>query len=257
MLVNFKASETAALGTFNLHFELGDENESSTKANYKIEDCVVNEVSMDFDIDGIATLTWTGFGKIITESSTVTATITEAVDSDSNMIRNRLTQLDIVGAETYDITLTGGNISMSNNITFLTPEVLGQVNQPMGHVVGTRSVSGSFTAYLNNNSDDDSTAKLFKTVVADTSTVTNVHNLRFNIGGKPAGTFNVNGTFYTGSTGAGFPSLIVSMPRCHLEVPTHSIEDVISIEANFHALPSDIDPGNSTADYEAVVMYSS
>ena len=29
MLVNFKASETAALGTFNLHFELGDENEST------------------------------------------------------------------------------------------------------------------------------------------------------------------------------------------------------------------------------------
>ena len=31
------------------------------------------------------------------------------------------------------------------------------------------------------------------------------------------------------------------MPQCHLEVPTHAIDDVISLETNFHALPSAID----------------
>jgi hypothetical protein len=31
------------------------------------------------------------------------------------------------------------------------------------------------------------------------------------------------------------------MPQCHLEVPSHSIEEVISMETNFHALPSDFD----------------
>jgi hypothetical protein len=34
------------------------------------------------------------------------------------------------------------------------------------------------------------------------------------------------------------------MPQCHLEVPTHSIEEVISMETNFHALPSDFDSTN-------------
>ena len=31
------------------------------------------------------------------------------------------------------------------------------------------------------------------------------------------------------------------MDRCHLEVPTHSIDDVVSLETNFHALPSNIE----------------
>ena len=34
------------------------------------------------------------------------------------------------------------------------------------------------------------------------------------------------------------------MPTCHLEIPTHSIEDVISVETNFNALPSTIDGTN-------------
>jgi len=31
------------------------------------------------------------------------------------------------------------------------------------------------------------------------------------------------------------------MPNCHVEIPTHSFEDVISLETNFHALPSNVD----------------
>ena len=52
-------------------------------------------------------------------------------------------------ASSYSLTLTGGNVTISNNMTFLTPETLGVVNQPLGHVTGTRSVSGNFTCYLN------------------------------------------------------------------------------------------------------------
>jgi hypothetical protein len=31
------------------------------------------------------------------------------------------------------------------------------------------------------------------------------------------------------------------MPTCHLEVPTHSIDDLISLETSFHALPTSVD----------------
>ena len=37
------------------------------------------------------------------------------------------------------------------------------------------------------------------------------------------------------------------MPSCHLEVPTHSIEDVISLEVNFHALGTDIDSADEVS----------
>ena len=202
---------------------------SGTKTTYKIDGCVVNEASIDFDIDGIATINWSGFGKIITEDTAPTATITEGAGATdtSNFIRNRLTSLAATttmgGAHpaTYNLVLTGGNVTISNNITFLTPETLGVVNQPLGHVTGTRSVSGNFTCYL--NAEDDSSAELFENIIEDTTKITNDFTLLFKIGGTLT------------------PRVELNMAQCHLEVPTHSIDDVISIETNFHALPSTID----------------
>ena len=92
MEVNWTASEVAALGTFDLYFEMG--GATSYQLTYKIEGCVVNSASIDFDIDGIATINWSGLGKIITESSANKPTvnlITEGTTTTSNFIRNRLT----------------------------------------------------------------------------------------------------------------------------------------------------------------------
>ena len=244
---DFDDSNASTLGTFDLFFVLGATSDSddnfTTGANltvYKIAGCVSNEVSIDFDIDGIATLNWSGFGKIITEEASFNASSvldrsTGATDT-GNFIRNRLTSLEIASSlsgspVTYTLTLTGGNITFSNNITFLTPETLGIVNQPLGHVTGTRAISGNFTCYLDtaaNKSRD-----LFEHLIESKTTVTNSFDMAFNIGGGTA------------------PKLVVDIPTAHLEVPTHSIDDVISVEANFHALPSTIDGTN-----EATVIYT-
>ena len=244
-IVDWTASEVAALGTFDLYFEMGGAS-SGTNLTYKIEGCVVNSASIDFDIDGIATINWGGMGKIITESGadapTATKLISEGTTTTSNFIRNRLTSLTATGAgsglfnASYDLVLTGGNITMENNITFLTPETLGVVNQPLGNVTGTRSVSGNFTCYLNN--DTGKSAELFEDIIESTSVITNDFDLTFNIGG--------------GSS----PKVAVQMPNCHLEVPTHSMDDIISLDVNFHALPASIDPGSSAANYEVKVTYT-
>lgn len=226
LAITFANSNKTSLGTANIYFVIGSTGETNTV--YKIENCCVNEASTDFDIDGIATINWSGFGSKITEvTSAPTATVTEgtlATDT-SNFIRNRLTELSASSSSTgmsatYALTLTGGNITISNNMTFLTPETLGVVNEPLGHVTGTRTISGNFTCYL--NSASNSSMDLFENLIENTSTVTNIFNLQFNIGG-----------------GSG-PRLQMAMPACHLEVPTHSIDDVISVEANFHALGTDI-----------------
>lgn len=221
----FTNSNKTTLGTADIFFVMGGAT-TGTKTTYKIEGCVVNEASIDFDIDGIATINWSGFGKIITEDTAPTATVYEAITNTSNFIRNRLTDLEISstspGSVTYDLVLTGGNITISNNITFLTPETLGVVNQPLGHVTGTRSVGGNFTCYL--NAESNSSADLFENIIEGTTTITNNFDLVFNIGG-----------------GSGTPRVEMSMTSCHLEVPAHSIDDVISLETNFHALPSTID----------------
>ena len=223
--ITFTNSNKTSLGTADFFFVMGGAG-SGTKTTYKIEGCVVNEASIDFDIDGIATINWSGFGKIITEDTAPTATVFEGTGASDtgNFIRNRLTSLTISSTSptstTYDLVLTGGNVTIANNITFLTPETLGVVNQPLGHVTGTRSVSGNFTCYL--NAEANSSADLFENIIEGTTTITNDFDLLFKVGGTAT------------------PRVELAMTDCHLEVPTHNIEDVISLETNFHALPSSI-----------------
>ena len=229
--LTFTKSNNVALDTFDLFFEMGSGKTSPTI--YKIADCVVNEVSIDFDIDGIATANWSGFGQIITEATALPqidiSEGTAAADTN-NFIRNRLTDLAVTATAegdiqtTYSLTLTGGNVTISNNMTFLTPETLGIVNQPLGHVTGTRNVSGSFTCYLNTPASGASSADLFEDIIESTSVITNDFNLIFVVGG-------------TGNN----PRITMTLPTCHLEVPTHSIDDIVSLETTFHALPTSVD----------------
>jgi len=224
--ISFANSNKTTLGKANIYFTLGGTTGES-KITYKISNCCVNEAGIDFDIDGITTINWSGMGTIITEeTSAPAATVYEAIGSTGNFIRNRLTELvasstspTTVGS--YLLTLTGGSITVSNNMTFLTPETLGVVNTPLDHVTGTRSISGSFTCYLNNATN--SSMDLFENLIEGTSTVTNDFDLQFKIGGSAT------------------PRLEFDMPSCHLEVPSHSMDDVISLEVSFHALGTDID----------------
>ena len=263
MDIDFDESNVAALKTFNLFFVLGacgtlasayNAGPGNDQTIYKVANAVCNSVSMDFDIDGILTLDWSGLGTLITEETAMPAAasgnwydyiIDDGIaHSEANFIRNRLTTLGVAtpgtvapfGATTsYELTLTGGNISFENNITFLTPEELCVVNQPIGNVTGTRNISGSFTCYLNAGdtvSGAGTSADLFDDLASGTGVVTNSAALTFSIGGGSA------------------PKVVVNVPTAHLEIPTHSIEDVISLEVNFHALPGDLDETNeATLEY--------
>ena len=244
----------ATVGVFDLFFIMGASQAASAynyttgaaTANqmiYKITDCSVGDVSFDFDLDGIATVNWSGNGKLITEEATLDlsssdALIYEGVSNTTGFIRNRISDLTMTGdasgsSVTYTSTLTGGNISMSNNLTYLTPETLGVVNQPLGHVTGTKSINGNFTCYLDNASSTSS-AEFYEDIVEATSDIQNSFSLSFDIGGS------------------GTPHCIITMPTCHLEVPSHSIDEVISLETNFHALPSDFDSTNEISVFQFV-----
>ena len=165
----------------------------------------------------------------------------EKATATDNFIRNRLSQLTVTVsdqdqdndgtnefASSYTLTLTGGNITLSNNLTYITPEELGKVNIPFAHVTGNRNIGGSFTCYLTLDTAalDGTGSKsrdLFDDLRSATGVVTNSMNLTFKIGGASGN------------------RLEFTFPTAHLEVPSHSMEDVISLETNFMALPSAID----------------
>ena len=294
--INFYDSSRASLGTFNLYYVFSDR--TAGRLLYKLENAVVNEASIDFDIDGIATVNWSGMAGQITEvqedttdANTITAgtyhadntspvtgshgagaiwidtndsdrfyinptagnnwwaAIDEGTADTGNFIRNRLTQLTLApetvfqssttfssptsATDTYEtsysVALTGGNVTISNNINYLTPEELGKVNQPIEHVTGTRTVTGSATCYLaSSDAATNRSRDLFSDLVSDINTVIN----------KFAITLQVGGTDTTK------PRFEISMPTAHLEIPNHSIEDVISLETNFHGLGSGASEGD-------------
>ena len=289
--INFFDSSRASLGTFNLYFVFSDR--SAGRLLYKLKDAVINEASIDFDIDGIATVNWSGMAGQIQEvatglnagqftaqdtfpnpgaagaiwidtndsdkfyiSTSATnaaaswyAVIDEGSTDTGNFIRNRLTNLTLApetafkaattftnaagssdSYETdYSVAITGGNVTISNNISYLTPEELGKVNQPIEHVTGTRSVTGSLTCYLASSDAATNRSKnLFADLVSDINTVIN----------KFAITLAVGGTDTTK------PRFQISMPTAHLEIPSHSIEDVISLETNFHGLGTGVSEGD-------------
>ena len=284
---NFQNSNKVALGVFDLYFVLGAAKDTATGVYttgtegvsiYKISNCSVGSASIDFDIEGLAQVAWSGQGKKIKEvtqlstgagatSPAVTGEefstkglVNEGIASTSNYIRQKLTSLAIafdlsdstgapsgvasdgetqLGADkTYNIVLTGGNITIENNLTYLTPETLGSVNQPLGHVMGTRSVSGNFTCYLNNVADGS--MDLLEDLHEASTVITNSFDMTFSIGGASA------------------PKVAVAVPNCHLELPTHSIEDVIGVDVNFHALPADLSSATaSSSANEITVTYTS
>ena len=294
--INFYDSSRASLGTFNLYYVFSDR--SAGRLLYKLENAVVNEASIDFDIDGIATVNWSGMAgqiKEVQEDTTDANTISAGMyhadntspasgshgagaiwidtnDSDrfyinptagnnwwaaidegstdtGNFIRNRLTQLTMAPETTfqssttftnaagasdtyetsYSVALTGGNVTISNNISYLTPEELGKVNQPIEHITGTRTVTGSATCYLaSSDAATNRSRDLFADLVSDINTVINKFAITLQVGG-------------TDSTK---PRFEISIPTAHLEIPSHSVEDVISLETNFHGLGTGLSEGD-------------
>ena len=242
LVFDFNSSNTTTLGTFDLYFVLGanratgrDYASGATAGDhtiYKVTDAVINECSMTFAIDGISTISWTGMGSAMTECGALFATNAgnQAITATNNFIRNRLTALTLVGTTpsiTASVTLTGGTVSISNNISYLTPETLGQVNKPLAHITGTRTIKGTFTAYMDEVSNG--TIDLFQSLAEKANTVvTNSFQLDFYVGGQASNNLP-NG-----------PGIQIKVQTAHLEIPSINFDDVISTEVAWHALPSTI-----------------
>ena len=401
-VITIQESNRSALTSFVLFFMI--DTATSNPIVYRLPEAIVNEVSVDFDVDGIATLNWSGFAKEIqdvsgnvfigtaapansattTDGSTialgdifidtdnaqgrqfnlvsssastmgVTPAIDEATTSTKNFIRNRLTSVGIeaavaadkattfpgqkvtisamdstnnvlttasahglstgdqvfitggtgvtslnsthhfvrVGDESnsynggtnattefalfttkanaeaasgttglvsfsgtydantatasngkYSLTLTGGNFTIGNNITYLVPEELGAINKPLEHVTGTRTATGTATCYLTLEDSDltSGTSRQFFNDLVSTGAMSQVVN-KFKV------TMDIGGSAAAANTTD--PALQIIFPTAHITVPTHQIEDVISLETNFEALPTDF----GTADEITSITY--
>ncbi len=250
--VDFGASNVHQLQKVFLYFDLGG-------TWYKIAEAVVDTAEFDFGIDQIAMVAWSGKADSVTElevspvwtgvDRSVEDAATNAASTytgmpsnvEASFLTNKLSTVEIVDAEgptVYTLALTGGNLTVTNNITFLTPESLGVINTPLDHFTGTRSVSGNITAYLKVGGSND-TGDLYKALAADTDTITQDFGVKVHVGGAIAAATQIE----------------FDMAHCHLVVPTINIEDVVSVGIDFTSLPysSDFDLEETN---ELVVTYN-
>lgn len=211
---------------------------------YAVDNAAMGEVSIDFGLDAIATAAWKGQGTVLRQLGTGVTAVAgtfgagltgsySAKVTDASYISNKLSTValtlvnslkDSSGAsqgtagDTYTIPVTGGTITISNNITYLTPANLGVVNLPVNYYTGARSISGNLTAYLRTGGTRDTGELLADMLNSASATIEPMAALVISIGG------GVNAT-----------KVVLDMPATVLQVPAVNVAQVVSTDIKFTA----------------------
>jgi hypothetical protein len=128
----------------------------------------------------------------------------------------------ITSGDTYTVPLTGGSITLSNNVTYLTPSVLAVVNQPITYFTGNRAVSGSMTAYL-------------KTGITRSTSGNATGNLLNDFLKVAAATVEPYFSISLAINGSGQSNRVVlDLPNATVGIPAVDVQQVISSTINFN-----------------------
>lgn len=205
---------------------------------YAVDNAALSQVSIDFGLDAIATLAWTGQATALRQistsltGSTFTGTdfagTAQAKNTTAGYITNKLStvSMSLVNAigsatagTTYAVALTGGSITINNNITYITPANLGIVNLPVTYYTGTRAISGTMNAYLKTGSGVGSTGQLLADMLAAASTsIEPMVSMQIAIGGS-----------------AQTVKVVLDMPATTITIPSVDVQQVVSTAINFTA----------------------
>lgn len=199
---------------------------------YAIDNCAVDSATIDFGLDAIASCTWAGKGTSMRQLASVTIAAPSAgsvalsggltgtakyKDTSARYIANKLSTMSLaalafggLSAKTYTVAITGGSITINNNLTYLTPANLGVVNQPITYFTGSRAISATVTAYLKTGTNE-SAQLLSDLLTASSSSTENKFAVTVDLGGSS----NAN-------------RISLSMPTTMLTIPTITSEQVIS-----------------------------
>ena len=268
---NTNRSASANVAAANPNFATATEAHLYMKVDnvvYQLANAAVNQASIDAAIDGIATTTWTGFatnlveltgaprnvainvfGGILNNGTTAAAASSATIyktDGDTpntakyhpwntynvagastsaEFIKNRLSTIDITDGAggtdpaSHTFPVTGMTLDINNNITYLTAEELASLNSPITQFTGVQTISGSISAYLRSGTGaSDNSATFLRNIVSNSATQTaQGASANLKIGGATA------------------PYFAIDMQAVQFGFPTHAIEDVVGITAEFLA----------------------
>jgi hypothetical protein len=139
----------------------------------------------------------------------------------NSFIKNRLSTIEFhhkataAGSdEKFTFPVTALSFDYNNNITYLTPEEISALNEPIGQFTGSRAVTGSATMYL--RTGDLESAGFLRNISEDSRT-------------SSAQTSNAN--LIIGGTTA--PYVAFQLDACQFEFPQIATDDVVAMTVNF------------------------
>lgn len=198
---------------------------------YVVDNCAMNQAVIDFGLDAIAMAAWTGQGTQLKQSTVITASTLSgaaAKNTAAQFITNKLSTVSMslvnslggaAAGTSYAVALTGGSITINNNIAYITPANLGIVNIPTTYYTGTRAITGTLNAYLKTGSGVGSTGQLLADMLAAASSaVEPMAALSITIGGATNAT-----------------KVVLEMPAVTFSIPTVDVQQVVSTAINFTA----------------------
>jgi len=231
---------------------------------YAIDNCAMDQASVDFGLDAIAMCAWTGKGTGLRQMTATAITSAAVAPTLAPYITNKLSTMTLksniggsqhttTAAVVYNIPITGGNITIANNIAYQTPTNLAVVNAPIGYYTGQRSISGNVTAYLRTGGSGSTAAdagQLLSALLTASAATTGEgvepkYAVRLEMGGSTAKN-----------------RVEFDMPGVVLQIPAVNIADVVATTINFNAQGFVSDVVNSqtfdvTANNELLVRYFS
>lgn len=196
--------------------------------NTDLATCSLNdEGNLSITSDNISVVTEDNTSISLNETGVTTQGLFTAIGTyyaDATFLGIANAQPGLEAGKQYLIPITGGSMTLTNNVTYLTPEELGKVNQPIpGGFTGTREFGGTLNAYLNTGSNRSGGLLDDLTTDAALAESTNRFYINIAIGGCSAS-----------------PKVEFTIPSAHLVIPTTSVEDVISTEIGFTAISTDL-----------------
>ena len=246
--VSFANSNAHQLQAFGLIIIFED-------VTYVINNCAIDSATIDFGLDAIAAIAWAGKGTEMKQlATTLTVSAAGSVtgggwtapndftlkDTSARYIANKLSTMTL-GSSTFggltgtsygNIAITGGNLTISNNLTYLTPANLGVVNLPITYFTGTRSVTANVTAYLKTGTG--ASAELLKDMLAaSASSTSNKFEAVIKVGGNNDTRFEI------------------TMPTTQLTIPAITSEQIIATSITMTAQGSSTGAAGGAYDLEA------
>ncbi len=228
-------------------------------ATYVLDNCALGQAQIDFGLDGIASIQWSGnatairaLGQTTINDATPPNTTLAGVSgvagvvlqkvTTANYITNKLSTVQLVsniggtGGTVYTLALTGGTLTINNNISYITPANLGVVNIPIGYYTGNLAISGNITAYLNTGTTPtaNNTGALLSTILANVATAAETkYRMELDIGG-----------------GNNPTRVEIEMDGCSISVPTIETAQIVSTTINFNAQGTLADQSAANAAYD-------